>query len=53
MAIGDLSKLPQKTQDALLDAIALTRHNTRMTLVLALNYSARWEILHAVNHIIQ
>ncbi|MBK7224066.1 MAG: isoprenyl transferase [Saprospiraceae bacterium] len=51
-AIGDLSKLPQRTQDALLDAIDQTKSNTRMTLVLALNYSSRWEILHAVNQIV-
>jgi len=50
--IGDLSKLPQRTQDALLDAIDQTKSNTRMTLVLALNYSSRWEILHAVNQIV-
>ncbi|MBK9488357.1 MAG: isoprenyl transferase [Haliscomenobacter sp.] len=46
-AIGDLSKLPNSTHRALLDGIANTRTNTRMTLVLALNYSAKWEILEA------
>lgn len=47
-AIGDLKKLPSKTYDALLDGIEKTKNNTRMTLVLALNYSARWEIINAV-----
>lgn len=46
-AIGDLAKLPEKTHKALLEGIDQTKDNTRMTLVLALNYSARWEILEA------
>ncbi len=46
-AIGDLSKLPAKTHKALLDGIESTANNTRMTLVLALNYSAKWEITEA------
>ncbi|MFZ4542427.1 MAG: isoprenyl transferase [Saprospiraceae bacterium] len=50
-AIGDLSRLPKKTLKALTDGIEKTRHNSRMTLVLALNYSAKWEILHAVKSI--
>jgi undecaprenyl diphosphate synthase len=50
-AIGDLGKLPPKTYKALLKGIEETKGNTRMTLVLALNYSARWEILHAVRSI--
>lgn len=50
-AIGDLSRLPGKTYKALLDGIEKTKHNTRMTLVLALNYSAKWEILHSVKQI--
>ncbi|HFA51642.1 MAG TPA: isoprenyl transferase [Bacteroidetes bacterium] len=45
--IGDISKLPEKSQKALQEAIAETRNNSRMTLVLALNYSAKWEILEA------
>jgi undecaprenyl diphosphate synthase len=46
-AIGDISKLPPKSQKALLSAIEDTRQNSRMTLVLALNYSSRWEIVEA------
>lgn len=46
-AIGDLSKLPKVTHKALLDAIEETQTNERMTLVLALNYSGRWEIAEA------
>jgi undecaprenyl diphosphate synthase len=50
-AIGDLTKLPAKTYQALMEGIENTRHNTRMTLILALNYSAKWEILHAVREL--
>lgn len=46
-AIGDIVKLPAKTYKALLEGIENTKNNTRMTLVLALNYSSRWEILEA------
>ncbi len=46
-AIGDLSKLPSSTHRALLEGIEMTSQNKRMTLVLALNYSAKWEILEA------
>lgn len=47
-AIGDLKRLPEKSQKALQKAIDDTAQNTRMTLVLALNYSAKWEIMNAV-----
>ncbi len=46
-AIGDLSKLPASTYKTLLQGIEETKNNTRMTLVLALNYSSRWEIVEA------
>jgi undecaprenyl diphosphate synthase len=50
-AIGDIAKLPAKTHRALLDGIERTQNNTRMTLVLALNYSAKWEILEAARQL--
>ncbi len=50
-AIGDISQLPPKSHQALLEGIEQTKSNTRMTLVLALNYSARWEIMEAVRNI--
>lgn len=52
-AIGDLSKLPPKTYDTLMEGVEKTRNNDRMMLNLALNYSGRWEILNAVNNIIE
>jgi undecaprenyl diphosphate synthase len=50
-AIGDLSKLPPKTHKTLLEGMKDTTHNDRMTLTLALNYSARWEITQAAQAI--
>ncbi len=52
-AIGDVSKLPSKSYKTLLEAIAETRHNSRMTLVLALNYSAHWEIVEAARSLVE
>ncbi len=46
--IGDMDKLPSKTYKALVEGIEKTRDNKRMSLVLALNYSAKWEILRGV-----
>jgi len=50
-AIGDIKQLPERTYKALLEGIENTKNNTRMTLVLALNYSAKWEIIDAVKKI--
>jgi undecaprenyl diphosphate synthase len=47
LAIGDIEALPAGTYKALIDGIEKTKNNTRISLVLALNYSAKWEILHA------
>lgn len=48
-AIGDISKLPSKTRSALLEAIQRTSKNNTIQLVLALNYSGRWDIARATN----
>ena len=47
-AIGDIAALPQDVQDELLDAIEMMRQNTGLTLVLALSYSGRWDIVNAL-----
>lgn len=52
-AIGDLNKLPRRTREALLNGIKQTSNNTGMVLILALNYSGRWDITQAVQHIIK
>ncbi|WKN33361.1 isoprenyl transferase [Porifericola rhodea] len=46
-AIGDIDSLPGDCKQKLKEAIELTSGNTGLTLILALNYSGRWEILQA------
>lgn len=46
--IGDMSALPEETRAAFDEAWEKTRNNTGMTLVVAVNYGARQEIMHAV-----
>lgn len=50
-AIGDIERLPSASYRALMRGIESTKNNTRMTLILALNYSAKWEIMNAVKQI--
>ncbi|MES2592867.1 MAG: isoprenyl transferase [Bacteroidota bacterium] len=50
-AIGDLKSLPIDCFNELQEAIENTKNNSRMTLVLALSYSSRWEIINAVKEI--
>ncbi len=52
-AIGDLQSLPKGCNHKLNEAIELTGSNTGLTLILALNYSGRWEILQAAKQIAQ
>lgn len=48
-AIGNLQQLPTRVRRELEAAIEATQYNTRLTLTLALSYSARWEIVQAAN----
>lgn len=49
--IGDLSRLPEATRTKFLECIEQTSHNTGLTLVIALSYSARWELIQAAKNI--
>lgn len=49
--IGDTDNLPDSCREALLTAIEKTKNNSRITLVLALSYSSRWEITRAMKKI--
>ena len=51
-AIGDLVSLPAGSQKELMKSMQATSGNTGLTLVLALSYSSRWEIIEAVKSII-
>lgn len=48
LAIGDIEGLPAACQNELQESIDLTKDNSEITMVLALNYSSRWEIVNAV-----
>ena len=50
--LGRLDALPSRLQKQVLDAIELTKDNTRMTLCVAFNYGSRAEIVHAVQRIV-
>lgn len=52
-AIGDLTSLPKKCQEELKESIEKTKNNNRTTLILALSYSSRWEILNAIKQIVK
>ncbi len=52
-AIGDLSRLPEKARTSLKTCIEETAKNSRITLVLALSYSSRDELLRATKNIIK
>ena len=49
--IGDLKSLPKKSQRELKKAMETTSHNSGLTLILALSYSSRWEIVEAARKI--
>jgi len=46
--IGDVQSLPESCHEALYKTIEETAGNERITLILALSYSARWEITNAM-----
>jgi undecaprenyl diphosphate synthase len=51
LAVGDRSRLPESVRRILEKVIALTRENQRMTVVLALSYSGRDEIVRMARKI--
>ncbi len=51
--IGHTATLPKACQQELQEAMDLTSTNTRMTLVLALSYSGRWDITQAMQRLAQ
>ena len=51
LTIGDTNSLPDKCIKQLNEAMADTAKNTGLSLVLALSYSAKWEIMQAVKQI--
>ena len=49
--IGDIKSLPPGCQAELAESIKITAGNSKVTLILALSYSSKWEITHAVKQI--
>ena len=52
-AIGDLSSLPEQAQQQLRESERRTAHLTGLDLVLALSYSAKWELVEAIRSIVE
>ena len=50
--IGDRDRLPDGVQDKIRYLEDITKDNTRMTVVMAMSYSSRWEITNAVRQIV-
>lgn len=51
LTIGDMNRLPEKTRAKFMECIEETSHNTGLNLVIALSYSARWEIINTMQNI--
>ena len=49
--IGEIDKLPERVRDRFKKCMERTAGNTKMTFVLAISYSAKWEITEAVRKI--
>ena len=49
--IGDIERLPKEVQQKLQETMEHTANNSAMTMVVALSYSSRWEIVKATQEI--
>ena len=49
--VGNIDDLPKKVKERLLDGINQTKNNDGLTLVLALNYSGRWDLRNGIMEI--
>lgn len=49
--VGEMERLPKPVQDKLRETMEHTAQNSAMTMVVALSYSARWEVTKAVRDI--
>ena len=51
--IGDMQRLPKQVQDKLQETMDHTAKNDAMTMVVALSYSSRWEIMEAMKRTVK
>lgn len=52
-AIGDIDSLPKKCQRELSEAMEITKNNSGLTLILALSYSGRWDIVQGIKSLLK
>ena len=52
-SIGEIKSLPNKCQEELISAMERTKQNNRTSLILALSYSGRWDIINAIKKLNQ
>ena len=50
--IGDLTKIPERTRKVMENAMERTKHNDKLTLVFAINYGARDELVRVIQQCI-
>lgn len=53
LSIGDLERIPEFSRERLIRCMEQTAHCTGLRLILAISYSARWEITKAIREIAQ
>jgi undecaprenyl diphosphate synthase len=51
LTIGDINSLPENCMLSIKDAVSRTSENSKLTLILAVNYSSKWEITQTVKTI--
>ena len=51
LTIGDINSLPENCMLSIKDAVSRTSENSKLTLILAVNYSSKWEITQTVRTI--
>lgn len=51
LTIGDMNRLPERTREKFMECIQDTSKNTGLNLVIALSYSARWELTKAMQDV--
>ncbi|MBQ2541346.1 MAG: isoprenyl transferase [Paludibacteraceae bacterium] len=53
LTIGDMNRLPEAARRKFLACVEQTSRNTGLSMVIALSYSARWEIINAMRTAVQ
>ena len=53
VAIGDISNLPQNVYKTITEGMKLTKKNKKITVLVALNYGGRWDMINAIKSIVE